>query len=398
MKVIDKILLEWSFRCHDGIVDLNDPIKLSILNEILGFDLDEAKSGLEKWKKYFADSEVETVIKKDAPIFDEKGKKTGDTIKAGETITTQVVPEYQPKIPVLYNGNIIYISIDNIDKGLGKASTEYYDFKPQDLGITSNQDISIDQLKQETTTGINANQQISDVQKKFLLQLVNDTVDLTPEEKQEILSERNFLNQVIKNLGEIYGAIMYSQQISAPTIYYPSAGNYPLIDYILKKGDEVISVSAKAASGKGNVVKLGDIKKLVGDNNIDSDKKFIIDTISSESARTGPLKLIDKFGDDKLKQDYQDFLQDSPEFPKTGFNVNERLRLEREIIKQINAKINFSDIFNKFVNVIYVKYGIDTDLQPFIRTVQSGTFKVELRSKNSPNHEERIGFDVMQAK
>jgi hypothetical protein len=398
MTVIDNILNEWSFRCHDGIVDINDPIKLSILNEILGFDLDEAKSGLEKWKKYFADSEVETVIKKDSPIFDEKGKKTGDIIKAGETITTQVVSEYQPKIPVLYNGNIIYVSIDNIDKGLGKASTEYYDFKPQDLGITANQDISIDQLKQETITGINANQQISDIQKKFLLQLVNDTVDLTPEEKQEILSERNFLNQVIKNLGEIYGAIMYSQQISAPTIYYPSAGNYPLIDYILKKGDEVISVSAKAAAGKGNIVKLGDIKKLLGDNEINNDQKFIIDTISSEPARTGPLKLIDRLGDEKLKQDYQNFLQDNPEFPKTGFNVNEKLRLEREIIKQINAKINFSDIFNKFVNVIYVKYGIDTDLQPFIRTVQSGTFKVELRSKNSPNHEEKIGFDVMQAK
>jgi len=40
MKVIDQILNEWSFRCHDGIVDLNDPIKVSILNEILKeFDL-----------------------------------------------------------------------------------------------------------------------------------------------------------------------------------------------------------------------------------------------------------------------------------------------------------------------------------------------------------------------
>ena len=35
MAVIDKILLEWSYRCHDGIVDLNDPTKLSVLNEIL---------------------------------------------------------------------------------------------------------------------------------------------------------------------------------------------------------------------------------------------------------------------------------------------------------------------------------------------------------------------------
>jgi len=50
MNVIDKILEEWSFRCHDGIVDLNDPIKLSILNEIIGFDLDEAKSGIENGK------------------------------------------------------------------------------------------------------------------------------------------------------------------------------------------------------------------------------------------------------------------------------------------------------------------------------------------------------------
>jgi hypothetical protein len=395
MTVIDNILNEWSFRCHDGIVDLNDPIKLSILNEIIGFDLDEAKSGMEKWKKYFADTEVETTIKKDTPIFDEKGKKTGDIIKAGESITTQVVPEYQPKIPVLYNGNTIYLSIDSIDKGLGKASTEYYKFKPQDLGITADEDISIDQLKQEAAVGINANQQISDTQKKFLLQLLNGVVDLTPEEKQEILAERNFLNQVIKNLGEVYGAISYAQEIKAPTIFYPSVGNYPLIDYILKKDDKNIPVSAKSAAGKGNVVKLGDIKKLVGDNDIDSDKKFIIDTISSESAKTGPLKLIDKFGDERLKQEYKEFLQNNPEFPKTGFDVNERLRLEREIIKQINAKIDFSDIFNEFVNVIYVKYGLDTDLQPFFKPIQSGTFKVKLRSKNSPNHEEKIGFDII---
>jgi len=36
MTVIDKILNEWSFRCHDGIVNMNDPKKTIILNEILG--------------------------------------------------------------------------------------------------------------------------------------------------------------------------------------------------------------------------------------------------------------------------------------------------------------------------------------------------------------------------
>jgi hypothetical protein len=44
MIVTDEILNEWSFRCHDGIVDLNDPKKLRILKEILdenGISLNE---------------------------------------------------------------------------------------------------------------------------------------------------------------------------------------------------------------------------------------------------------------------------------------------------------------------------------------------------------------------
>jgi hypothetical protein len=35
MNVIDQILNEWSFRCHDGVVDMNDPKKKAILDEIL---------------------------------------------------------------------------------------------------------------------------------------------------------------------------------------------------------------------------------------------------------------------------------------------------------------------------------------------------------------------------
>ena len=35
MTVIDKILSEWSYRCSDGIVDMNNPTKRSILNAIL---------------------------------------------------------------------------------------------------------------------------------------------------------------------------------------------------------------------------------------------------------------------------------------------------------------------------------------------------------------------------
>jgi hypothetical protein len=52
MEVIDKILSEWSFRCHDGIVDLNDPIKLSLLQEIIQeHELEEAMLSLKSIKK-----------------------------------------------------------------------------------------------------------------------------------------------------------------------------------------------------------------------------------------------------------------------------------------------------------------------------------------------------------
>ena len=48
MKVIDEILLEWSYRCPDGIVDINDPNKKAILDQILkeyNINLDEAGPG-----------------------------------------------------------------------------------------------------------------------------------------------------------------------------------------------------------------------------------------------------------------------------------------------------------------------------------------------------------------
>jgi hypothetical protein len=42
MKVIDQILLEWAYRCPDGIVDINNPKKKAILDEILKeFNIDE---------------------------------------------------------------------------------------------------------------------------------------------------------------------------------------------------------------------------------------------------------------------------------------------------------------------------------------------------------------------
>jgi hypothetical protein len=55
MTVIDKILNEWSYRCSDGIVDMNNPTKRAILNAILeenGVELDEKTTS--RSAKYFS--------------------------------------------------------------------------------------------------------------------------------------------------------------------------------------------------------------------------------------------------------------------------------------------------------------------------------------------------------
>ena len=76
MEVIDKILNEWSFRCHDGIVDMNDPIKLSILKEIMieeGIDDDIMDATLN--------------LPKDDPASEEK-KQKALAVLAGTTSET----------------------------------------------------------------------------------------------------------------------------------------------------------------------------------------------------------------------------------------------------------------------------------------------------------------------
>jgi len=118
MKVIDKILNEWSFRCHDGIVDMNDPIKLSILNEIM------LEEGID-------DDIVDAVLNlsKEDPSSEEKKQKalavltgtSGDEKDKEEEEIKQSKDEVNPKdFKTIYNKIIPYLEED---KGLPDKET-----------------------------------------------------------------------------------------------------------------------------------------------------------------------------------------------------------------------------------------------------------------------------------
>ena len=72
MNVIDKLLSEWSYRCSDGIVDLNNLQKVSVLNEILNeYDLQLNEDKEIEYTKTLNRNEVSK---------DRKGRYRGDIV------------------------------------------------------------------------------------------------------------------------------------------------------------------------------------------------------------------------------------------------------------------------------------------------------------------------------
>jgi len=161
--------------------------------------------------------------------------------------------------------------VDNISinfKPLMKSG-EYYELKPQSLGITTDKYISINQLKKELVNGLQNHKVLSDEQKEFAIGLVNGRNTLSPEETKDILNDEGFINEILKNLGEPLGAIAYAKENDGTAVFFPAAGNYPLVDYFVKKSDGSIEeISAKSSKGKGNLIKVPDVYKKVLDKKI----------------------------------------------------------------------------------------------------------------------------------
>ncbi len=297
------------------------------------------------------------------------------------------------------SGNFKYNKTIIIFKPL-KTSGEYYELKPQSLGVTTGEFISINQLKKELINGVKNHPKLEDVQKKFILDLVDNKSTLNPDEQQEILSDRKFINEVEKNLGEMIGAIMFAKEVKGTSVMFPPEGNYPLIDYIIKTADgSEIEVSAKKAKGKGNLIKMPNIEKKVKEagGKIDPKRQEIFDIIRDSSGIEGVFKLAPKYGRKETKDELKKFLKANPGYPKRKqYDGVAKTALERMILKDVNAQVNFNDLFNKYIQVIYVKYGIDEkSLKSYIKIIKEKGFDVYLWTKNSANKDgERIGFQL----
>ena len=286
-----------------------------------------------------------------------------------------------------------------------KDSSESYNIKPQNVGIKGDFEYSIDELLNDVKTGLDSVPTISPLQKKYLIQYLDNEVNLTSEEQEEISSDKNFLNQVQKNFSEISGVIYYVEEIiKEPTskIEFPLKGNEKLVDsYVIKPDGTRVRISSKAKSG-GNIVKPEGLLDSIKDINYEfenKDKEEILNTINDFSVVPVNLKLA-KYGDEKvdaMKKQLENALTNDPKL-KDPNNRQLQYNLERELIRQINSKFDFSDIFNDLLDVVYVKTNTNARTGiPKYSTVDPGNYRVVLQSKNTANPVrslERIGFQM----
>ena len=129
------------------------------------------------------------------------------------------------------------------------------------------------------------------------------------------------------------------------------------------------------------------------------DKEEILNTINDFSVVPVNLKLA-KYGDEKvdaMKKQLENALTNDPKL-KDPNNRQLQYNLERELIRQINSKFDFSDIFNDLLDVVYVKTNTNARTGiPKYSTVDPGNYRVVLQSKNTANPVrclERIGFQM----
>jgi hypothetical protein len=419
MSIFDKFFTKFAYKFDKGYPDMDNPTDVSLLESLI----------TEAVGYKFSLNEL---VKLEYDVLTDEAKKIAQELISLLGITQdQIKPSSKNKI-VIYDDNRDVLTDRIEDSGKygkrrhprngnfkigdvfillkpGAKGGEYYELKPQQLGITLDEKISLSTLFKELERGVKDNKIMSDEQKKVLLYAINKENKPAQEEITSAMEAPSFYNETLKNLGEPLGALVYGQANGFDSVEFPGAGNYPLIDYLLYNGDEQVQVSAKTSKGMGNTVKLNDLKKVVEkkEGEIDDKKLEVIDTISSKSVLEGPLDLIEKIGSSSLKNELKAFYKKYPQFPQINNPYDreahaERIQLEKKLIKELNANpdYNFNDLFNEYIAVRYIKYKLNPKtLEDGYDTIDSGQFNVSLASKNSPGHDsDRVGLAVKKLK
>ena len=399
MDVVTEFINRISYKFPKGYPDINDPADKELLESLMG--LDEAPSqdindGIEILKSKFGlgDDDFKEISGKTYKVLVPKAERKEFNSKIANLDDFEEKEQFK----IVYNNKATFLIKP-------KDSSESYNIKPQNVGVKGDYEYSIPELLDDVKKGLENVKTISPLQREYLVQYLDNEIKLTPEQTQEITSDKNFINQVQKNFSEISGVIHYAENvINEPTskIEFPAIGNEPLIDsYVIKPDGSRIRISSKAKAG-GNIVKPEGLLIAADEMGyeFESDsKEEIFNNINDYPVVQSDL-LLAKYGDEQVQQyksQIEDALKTDPKL-KSPQNRQLHYNFERELIRQINAQFDFSDIFNDILDVVYVKTKTNPKTGiPTYSIVDPGNYRVVLQSKNTANPNrslERIGFQM----
>jgi len=415
MSLIDRTILEWAWMSEKGYPDINNENDLRVFESMFGFD-----PTIGELKKFDYDILTPRAKEISQELIKLLGIEQSQIIPQSKTGIVIYTPERNyvfdkiqdsgqfGKATQVRTGNWKKDGVTIIVKPTGEKAGEFFELKPQQLGLTLDKRISLKQLKDELVRGVKNHKVLTTSQKNVLLYALTDTGAISDKERSEL--PNGFFNEVNKNFGEPHGALLYGLENGYDSVEFPEAGNYPLIDYILYKGDDRTQVSAKTAKGMGNTVKYKDVIKLadLADGEVPQKIRRYNDIINNNSVITGAFEAIAEFGSSELKKAVEDYKIKYPEYPKLSRKPEgreshaERIKIEKAFVKDLNSDpdFNFNDLFNNYVEVKYIKYKLDEKtLKGVYSEIVSGNFNVKHHSKNSAGHDsDKLGLAVSKAK
>ena len=260
MSLIDRTILEWAWMSEKGYPDINNENDLRVFESLFGFD-----PTIGELKKFDYDILTPRAKEISQELIKLLGIEQSQIIPQSKTGIVIYTPERNyvfdkiqdsgqfGKATQVRTGNWKKDGVTIIVKPTGEKAGEFFELKPQQLGLTLDKRISLKQLKDELVRGVKNHKVLTTAQKNVLLYALTDTGAISDKERSEL--PNGFFNEVNKNFGEPHGALLYGLENGYDSVEFPEAGNYPLIDYILYKGDDRTQVSAKTAKGMGNTVK-----------------------------------------------------------------------------------------------------------------------------------------------
>lgn len=236
-----------------------------------------ASTGAVAWQKHFKDKGVvDTVMKKDSTVYDKSNKVTG-TIKAGEPIKALVTDSYLEKYPIQYGTNKTgFVTFNNIQKPKG-SRVSGIKLKPQDFKcIMNTSSFTAKQLAEDLSSEIEERIDLDPALKTYLIALTKYYGKLDGVTKADVSELYSTtlpgLAETQKDYGEMLGAIAcIKYDLLKPSgfslssndkLIFPVRGNEPIVDYYIKSGQKMISISAKSGSTT-NTLKANDILSLL---------------------------------------------------------------------------------------------------------------------------------------